>query len=874
MTCKGLCIFSFVATALAFAGGALAQTKTFDLPSQDADKAISEFARQAGLQIIAPADQLKGVRTPAIKGRIDARAALRLLLAGSGLAIAEDDGAVITLRVAKAPSSARVQTQTLSQPIEDVVVTATKTGATDLQKTPIAVSVVGGDTLVQDNIKDARDLVNVVSGLKYTVNNVSPQIYIRGIGGYAGVEAESDVSVYIDGVYLARTTVPLQTDFNDLDRVEVLEGPQGVEFGRNAVGGAINFITKAPPDHFAFEDTLNLGAYNLVDDAFRLGGPLLNNLQGSLSVSHVQHDGYVTNVDPTVGGKIDAANRTGVRAKLKWEPTADVTDTLTSDYYWTHERFETADELLLPTTGLNAGAFPDPLQNSIIGQPWKTDMAVLPLETEQAYGVTNEVNWKINDHLSLKSITALLTDWSLANQGSVTDIIDGPTSGALLVPSAMVGIAWAGGGAGSLIPTALAREYQFSQEFNLLDTFGPLSGVLGYYNYDDHERFWLRSFSVGGNVKNPNLATSAYTFENNDQPTLSNAVFISQTYRITPTLSINGGVRYDWEHKTLNINNVTTLYEPGAAPVYPAPGNGVCCIAPFPDPFIADLNQDAHATTPKVNVTWQATPDAMLYATVSEGYHSGGFNYSARDTIGASYGPERLWSYEGGAKTEWFDHSLRINVAVFRYLWSGLQFNSLISNTPSISITSNDGRASENGLEATVIWKPQAIEGLTLTGNTTLLSSRYDDFPRYAPPGGIPSIGLSSQCTSPNGLKCNVYNATGNQLVNAPSVSLIMTAQKTFDLGGVGTAYVRGEWSYTSTMYFDPTDAPIASQPAYNLINASIGLHPAAYPQWDFTLWGKNLTNQDVNEGYAAGSLVETTPGDPLTFGVRIAYKY
>ena len=101
-----------------------------------------------------------------------------------------------------------------------------------------------------------------------------------------------------------------------------------------------------------------------------------------------------------------------------------------------------------------------------------------------------------------------------------------------------------------------------------------------------------------------------------------------------------------------------------------------------------------------------------------------------------------------------------------------------------------------------------------------------------------------------------------------------MTAQKDFDLGSTGTAYVRGEWSYTSVDYFDPTDNPLVSQPAYSLFNASIGFHPARFPQWDFSLWGKNLTNQNVNEGYAAGSVVETTPGDPLTFGVRINYKY
>jgi len=790
-------------------------------------------------------------------------------------------GAALAVLALAPALSAHAQTAP-SKGVEEVIVTATKTGATNLQKTPLSVDVVGGNTLVQDDIKNARDLVNEVSGLHFTVNNVSPQVYIRGIGGFIGGEAEADVSMYLDGVYLARQTVVIQTDFNDLDRVEVLEGPQGVVFGRNAVGGAINFITKAPPNHFEFEDTLNVGNYNLVDEAFRVGGPLLNNLQGSLSVSHVQHDGYVTNIDPAVGGKVDAANRTGVRVQLKWEPTSDITDTLRFDNTYTHEAWETADEFLLPTTSLNSGSFPDPLQNSIIGQPGKVDMAVLPLQIEKAYGVSNELNWKINDNLALKSITALRTDWSYDDQGVPLDLVDGTTSGALIVPPAMVGMATGGGGAGYPAPASFAREYSVSQEFNLLDNYGPLSGVLGYYAYDDHERLIGTSYTVGGNPKTPNPSSGNFTFQSTYQPTMSNAVFVSQTYKITPTLSVNAGIRYTWERKTLVTDNITTQYEPGVVPIYPAPGNvaaascPACGLVPagYPDPYIADLNQDAHATTPKIGVDWQATPNALLYANASEGYHSGGFNYTARLTQGASYGPELLWSYEGGAKTEWFDHSLRVNVAVFRYIWSGLQFNSLISNTPSISITSNAGRASENGLEATVIWKPQAIEGLTLTGNATLLSSRYDYFPKFAPPGGIPNIGLSPKCVTPAALKCNVYNATGNQLVNAPDVSLNLTAQKDFDLGSTGTAFIRGEWVYTSTTYFDPTNAPLVSQPAYSLFNASIGFHPAKFPQWDFSLWGKNLSNQNVNEGYAAGSVVETTPGDPLTFGVRINYTY
>jgi iron complex outermembrane receptor protein len=752
--------------------------------------------------------------------------------------------------------------------IKEVIITATKQGATNLQKTPLSVSVVSGDTLVQDNIKDARDLTQEVSSLKFTVNNVSPQIYIRGVGGFIGGEAESDVSMYLDGVYLERLTVVLQTDFNDLDRVEVLEGPQGVTFGRNAVGGAINFISRPAPNTFQFQDTLNVGSYNLFDDAFTVGGPITDKLQGSLSFSHVQHDPYVKNVNPGVGN-VDDANRTGVRGQLRWEPTADITNTLRADYLWTHEHWITADTMLVPTTGLNSGSFPDPLQNSIIGDTHYVDMESLPLQIEQAYGVSDEFNWKLNDNWSVKSVTALRTDQSYNNQANITDIVDHATSGAYTVPPAMIGNSFGG----PSLSTSTYREYQFSQEFNLLDHYGPLSGVIGYYAFDDHVRMHGYSYAEGGNVKTVNPASGSYTFQNTLQPTLSNAIFTSQTFKITDTISLTAGVRYTWEHKTLNTYNITTTYEPGAVPVYPAPGYVLCCTPGLPSPYIADLNQDQHATTPKLGLEWQVTPTKMLYVSASEGYKTGGFNYSARDTIGASFGPEELWAYEAGAKTDWFDHSLRFNIAGFYYIWHGLQFNSLISQTPSISSTSNADKATETGIEASIIWKPQFVPGLTLGGNTTLLNSDYNNFNNYAPPGGLPAIGHSAKCVVPNGLKCTSYNVDGNKLVNAPDTSVNLNAQEDWEVGNLGHAYARVEYQYTSRTYFDPTNAPIASQAPFSLVNASIGFHPAG-SKFDFAIWGKNLTNQQVYEGYSAGSFVETTPGDPLTVGARINYKY
>ena len=151
------------------------------------------------------------------------------------------------------------------------------------------------------------------------------------------------------------------------------------------------------------------------------------------------------------------------------------------------------------------------------------------------------------------------------------------------------------------------------------------------------------------------------------------------------------GLRYTEEHKTLNTFNTQVVYNPGAANngATKPPSNGVVF------PFIADLSRDSAALTPKFAVNWQVTPDAMVYVSATRGYKSGGYSNTARLVLGANFGPEYIWAYEVGAKTDWFDHRLRIDLAAFHYDWTGLQFSSTIA--PLVSVTSNAGAATLNG---------------------------------------------------------------------------------------------------------------------------------------------------------------------------------
>jgi iron complex outermembrane receptor protein len=199
------------------------------------------------------------------------------LLAGIGVSVL----ALVPAKAAQA--QAQPAPRASSSEVGEVVVTATKAGVTNLQKTPLSVAVVGGDELAANRVVTLRDLASAVPALKITNNNSNVVVTVRGVGGYAS-NNEQTVGIYADGVYLGRSMSALESNFNDLDRVEVVKGPQGTTFGRNSVGGAINFISKGPSDTFEFENTLNLGNYKLVDEAFRLSGPLVGDkVKGALS---------------------------------------------------------------------------------------------------------------------------------------------------------------------------------------------------------------------------------------------------------------------------------------------------------------------------------------------------------------------------------------------------------------------------------------------------------------------------------------------------------------------------------------------------------------------------------------------------------------
>ncbi len=706
--------------------------------------------------------------------------------------------------------------------IDDIIVTATRTGASAAQKTPIAISVFSAEQLAASKIDNVKDLVVLTPNLSVGQASSSAQIYIRGIGSnnvFNG--SDPDVTVQADGVYIARAFGQF-ADFVDIDRIEVLRGPQGTLYGRNAVGGTINIISRKPSDDFHGEVQASAGNYGLVQGKAYLSGPLIPGLlQASLSGNYVKHDDYVKNIVPNVDG-LGNADHGGLRGQLRLTPSNKLEVIVRGDWNRGVERGGSYTQLLA-TTPLA------PLASSLVGD--YRHMAVDdPLSTEtKIWGVSGEVNYDLNDIVSLKSLTAYRRS-SYVGDGD-SDGTEQPINFA--------------------DQSDLSK--QFTQEFNVNIKTERFRAVLGAYYFHEHQSSTLINDTPPSIATAPTRANRTTTTP--DAHARSQALFVQGTYNITGTLSATAGIRYTEDRKELDHHIDRVSLNP-ATPLAPTAGF----------PFIASVTRDFKAWTPKFGLDWQATSNVFAYGSITRGYKSGGTNFAATNPLGLSFDPETLWSYEAGVKTDWLDRRLRVNLTGFTYDYRDLQVQSLLA--PGVVAIGNATSAKVKGLELETVAKPFA--GFTATFNYALLDTRYKSFPASAVPSALIPYVQTSPLYDPVG---RTYNATGNRLTAAPKSSLSATGQYEYPFGD-GAFVIRGEYYYQSRSYYDPTNALIMSQKPYDLINASIGFVDDK-DNWSLRLIGKNLADTNYLITIAGNRVVPAgLGGSPRTVAVQLTKSW
>jgi iron complex outermembrane recepter protein len=685
------------------------------------------------------------------------------------------------------PGTARAQ-------LEEITVTAAKIGATDLQKTPIAISAFSAAQIDRTYSYGIKDLVLLTPNLSIPQNSSFAQVYIRGIGSnnvFNGSDPSS--AVQIDGIYMARPNSQFAS-FYDVERVEVVRGPQGTLYGRNATGGVINVISRRPStEKFEAKAQETIGNYGLTRTEGYASGPITDRVAASISGYFVHQQPKRQNIISS-GNDIDDQNQGGVRGQV----LVKISDTIES-----LTRFDVDSRYEHPMGFAKPLFRYTPQTNTILGDYSRVALNQTNLGTVRSYGGSEELTFKLGGDMVLKSLTGYRRN--VTKSRSDTDSSELNTT----------------------VSNIYEAQRQFSEELNLSGKFGALDLVAGLYFF--REQIVSRNL-IEARVPNtgtaiaPHVSTNAY------------AAYSQGTYHFTDQVSATLGGRYTEEIKDFyNTSGTTNLTSAQYI------NNG---------PVRTTAQGKYYSFTPKFGVEYSPTKDIMLFGSVTKGFKSGGFNQTNTNPFGG-FAPEKLWSYEAGVKTEWLNKRLRVNLTGFKYNYDNLQIQAFIR--PGVTDITNAADADVWGLELETIVEP--IKHLTLTANLATLDATYLNFPQAPGPGGV------------------IVNATGNRLNAAPKYTANLSAEYTYDLAGGDGLFARADYLWQDKQYFVASNDPQQSQGAYGLLNTSVG-YESADGKWRASLWAKNLTaKQYITITATVSAVVSGRPGDPRTFGARLAWK-
>ncbi|CAI8756949.1 TonB-dependent receptor [Pseudomonas chlororaphis] len=634
-----------------------------------------------------------------------------------------------------------------------VVTVTAEHHAEDLQKAPLAISAFDEKALEDKQIKSIRDLSGQVPNLTLSRQSISysAQTYgIRGIGETDPIQ-EAAVAVYADDLYIPRA-ISSMLDFNDVERVEVLRGPQGTLYGRNSSAGAIRVITRDPTQETRGFLELGAGNYDARNGRLLISGPLVDNtLFGSFSAIRLSRDGTVSN--PTRGKDVNNVDIQSYRGKLRYKPDDspwDVQLTLAG----TFDRGDTTSY-----TPFDANGRFDKFKSYSSLDPKN--------RLDQGSSVLRAI-YAIDDHLNLKSVTA----YSAFHQP-----VDYDNSGqAALIQNNLI----------------LYKQDYATQEFQLNGDYDDFSFSTGLYLYReqfDAERDNL-TYSV---ARNRVIGQGQYSTTRTE----SYALYGQGSYRITPQLSLIAGLRFTREHKNFEYDN------------YAIDSNRRITGTNFS----ADSSKSWQSTSPKLGFEYAWTPHLNQYAYVAKGFKAGGYDNRAPTRAAAeqAFSPEDVTTWETGFKGDFFDRRLRANLALFYNDYKDLQTNAY-DPALGVSLRTNVGQAHTYGVELETL--SALTNDLQLTFNLGYLQSQYDDFENASgagvdangkqlvfSPRWNTSVGLNY--TLPAGLPGTWLAGTDAQFqtksyANALNDDIQEIPRQTF--WNANTRYISGDGHWTTTL--------------------------------------------------------------------------
>lgn len=731
------------------------------------------------------------------------------------------------LSVLAAPPLARAQDDTAAPvrgALEEVVVTARKREE-NLQTAPVSVAAFTAAALQRQGIDTLVDLGSRVPNLSMISGQggggTQTQVSIRGVGQSDFIlTSDQSVGVYVDGVYFPRS-MGAALDLVDIERIEVLRGPQGTLFGRNTTAGAIQIISAPPEDAFLAKAELTAGSFNRLDFKGSLNMPLGERVASRISLASLNQDGYGTRLfDKTDGADTDVlAGRAAFRAELTDSLQADlILDYSRKRGYAGLERLVNIDptdpNLAFYNSFLASQGLPPADARFITSDVHDTWAGSRNQDDNEMGGASLTFDWS-GATLHFKSITA----WRSLQVHSGYDFDGTPYP---------------------LAEQALNLDQeQISQEFQLSgDALGGrlqwLTGLF-YFGEDAQDRqdipFYQPVIATGGGsfVRVP----GGFSFTSFiSQETNSYAAYGQGTYRFTDKWSVTAGLRYTDEEKILDSSLTGAFLRP--------PGT------------VSDSWSDL---SPRLGFEYRISDRAMTYVSASRGFRSGGFN--GRNTSPnppQSFDPETIWAYELGLKTETDDRRLRFNSALFYYDYSDFQGLTLDSFSGITITVGNIAKVEMYGAEFDVAARPTESLQLSLAAGYT----HHD----------IAEVAAGAQITI----------RPDTRLINAPEWTATAAIDYTLAAGKTGDIDLHLDYGWKSEIEFFLPNYPDEGQSAYGVLNARVGFAPAGR-SWRVEVFGDNLTDEEyrmfAENGKALGVPATTAIyARPREWGARFRIEF
>jgi iron complex outermembrane receptor protein len=730
--------------------------------------------------------------------------------------------------------------------LQEIVVTSRRT-AESLQQTPISVTAVTAEQIERANITQLDKVGRMVPNLSIQPMfgyNGGASVFIRGIGSAEPIMTQDvPVGAYLDGVYLGRTTASGNFDLVDLQRVEVLRGPQGTLFGRNTTGGAVNVVTRDPMTEPHFTQRIGYGSFNDIKlrSTFDTGEIGDSGVAAFLTVQFREHEGWWDNINAkdTHDPGAEQSWAAFLKVRGEWGPfsaayVGDFNHNRSISTLFTLNYASPAVHAIIarsPTLGGRSWAIQP-------GLPDQVNLQVQPLNYVETLGHALSLQYEVNENLTVKSITSFRKYWArLPNTFTAPGMLG------------MIGFTPASARLGDLYlyraDPKKSKQWQWSQELQFLGSIDRLKYQGGLFYFEeigrDLNQTNLQLAQAGGAFALPITSLQYYNVKNKSYAAYAQASYTPPI--LDDRVELTGGLRYTIDNKV--ANQFAAIARRG--------------------------KKEFKNTSWLLSASFQATPDMLLFARAATGIRSGGFNVRASGPIQFEFAPEKAKSYELGLKSQWLEDRLRLNASIFYTDYTNLQVNNFTGQTAAGGggFTSS-AEANYKGGEVELTFLPTS--NLQFELSVGYLDPQYDAIFFVNPATGQPQnyadqarFGVLQKWTTRLG------------------------ADYTFDRTEMGELSFGADWAWSSKRWFgtinlsnvNPFNEQL-SDPGHGTLNAYVML--SDIPVLDgrtraqFRIFGENLTDEKypvaaVDFGSAVG-FAGNAWGLPRRFGVELKLDY